>query len=151
MLKHEMAISPAEAGRLTKHWSCDAEQEGESAAHGPENEEAKGKYGSQAGCRVAATAAAHSCMGFSSPHQHPEGHQHYQCTQEGVQWTNVPAGTRALSLTQSWTPRVLFPVSRISIPAQSHQACLQQVHPPGIPLNSQFFGTTVLSDLHIIC
>lgn len=37
-----------------------------------------------------ATAAAHSCTGFSSPHQHPEGHHHYQCAQEGVQQTNVP-------------------------------------------------------------
>lgn len=73
-----------------KHRRCDAEQEGESAAHGPENEEANGKYCSQAGSRVAATAAAHSCTGFSSPHQHPEDHHHYQCAQEGVQWTNVP-------------------------------------------------------------
>lgn len=66
-----------------KHRGCDAEQEGESAVQGPENEEAYGKHCSQAGSRVAATAAAHSCTGFSSLH-------HYQCTQEGVQWTNIP-------------------------------------------------------------
>lgn len=73
--------SPAIAERLTKHRHCDAEQVDESAAHGPENEEANGKYCSQAGSRVAATAATHSCMGFSSPHQHPEGHHYYQCAQ----------------------------------------------------------------------
>lgn len=33
---------------------------------------------------------------------------------------------------------------------QSHQACLHPGHPAGIPGNSQFLGTTVLPDPHIL-
>lgn len=61
-----------------KHWPGDAEQEGASAARGPENEEADGKHCGQAGGWVAATAAAHGGSILSRAHQHAKGHRHYQ-------------------------------------------------------------------------